>query len=315
MTMRTREFGLLVVLACSGSSTVVVTATPSPAAAPASVAPAPAPTPAAPNDSQPRRVLALPAQGQVAELPRRRPVVPDGLDARPCTVQVGRNLQGALSEARGGDVLCLPRGGRYVGNFTIPARTDTGFVVLRTDPSVELGEGRIRPSTSGELARIASATTSSVLKFLPRSSRWHVLGVEITSDSTLPRGPVALVEVGTLVERELESLPTDISFDRVYAHGWPQQHVRRAFSMNGGAFTLTRSWCDEIHASGYDSQCSISWNSSGPILIENNTLKAASENIMFGGADPKIAGLVTSDITIRRNHVAKNSAGRVATGT
>ncbi|MBC7896702.1 MAG: right-handed parallel beta-helix repeat-containing protein [Cytophagaceae bacterium] len=311
MTMRTRELWLLMgVLACSGSSTVVVPATPStatvaPAPAPPSVSPTPAPTRAVTTDSQPRRVLTPTVQAQVAELPRTRPVVPEGLDAKPCTVRVGRNLQGALSDARGGDVLCLPRGARYVGNFSIPVRPDTGFVVLRTDPSVELGSGRMRPSTSGQLARLSSATTSSTLKFLPRSGQWHVLGVEITSDSTVPQGPVALVEVGTLVERELGALPTDISFDRVYVHGWPQQHVRRAFAMNGGAFTLTRSWCDEIHATGYDSQCVISWGGSGPMLIEDNYLAAASENLMFGGGDPKIPGLVPSDITIRRNHVTK----------
>ena len=39
----------------------------------------------------------------------------------------------------------------------------------------------------------------------------------------------------------------------------------------------------------------------GPFKIVNNFLEAASENIMFGGGDPAVDGLVPSDIEIRRN--------------
>jgi hypothetical protein len=44
---------------------------------------------------------------------------------------------------------------------------------------------------------------------------------------------------------------------------------------------------------------------SGPFTIVNNYLEAAGENIMFGGGDPSIAGLVPSSIRIRDNHLAK----------
>ncbi|MCC6316420.1 MAG: hypothetical protein IT361_01925 [Gemmatimonadaceae bacterium] len=306
MSARTMHAGLLALLACSHSSTVTVQGTPSPSpAAPVASAPtigaATAPPPGPVNRSEaPPQVT-----GRVAELPRTRPFVPAGLDARPCTVQVGERLQAALNAAKGGDVLCLARGARYAGSFTVPARRDTGVIVLRTHPSVTLPTGRMRPSVASGLARLASGAATSTLKFLPRASQWHILGVELTSDSLLERGPVAIVEVGSLVERERADLPTNISFDRVYVHGWQHQHVRRAFSANGGAFTLTRSWCEEIHATGFDSQCVISWGGSGPMLIEDNYLAAASENLMFGGGDPRIPGLVPSDITMRRNHVTK----------
>ncbi|HEV3468232.1 MAG TPA: hypothetical protein VG148_02850, partial [Pyrinomonadaceae bacterium] len=47
------------------------------------------------------------------------------------------------------------------------------------------------------------------------------------------------------------------------------------------------------------------WNGPGPFLIENNYLEAAGENVLFGGAVPAARGLIPSDITVRRNHVAK----------
>jgi hypothetical protein len=43
----------------------------------------------------------------------------------------------------------------------------------------------------------------------------------------------------------------------------------------------------------------------GPFKIVNNYIEASSENIMFGGADPTVQGLVPSDIEIRRNHVTR----------
>jgi hypothetical protein len=46
-------------------------------------------------------------------------------------------------------------------------------------------------------------------------------------------------------------------------------------------------------------------NGPGPYLIANNYLEASGENIMFGGADPYIANLVPSDITIRQNYISK----------
>src|SRR5690606_621670 len=59
------------------------------------------------------------------------------------------------------------------------------------------------------------------------------------------------------------------------------------------------------HAKGIDSQAILSWNSPGPFKIVNNYLEGAGENVMFGGADPRIDGLVPSDIEFRRNHLFK----------
>jgi hypothetical protein len=160
---------------------------------------------------------------------------------------------------------------------------------------------------------IDAPNVSSALRFNARSVRTLVLGVEITGPCGSRSGPetVALVEVGTSYESTVAELPTDIAFERVYVHGCATQRTRRAFALNGGAQTVRDSWCSEIH-SDFDSQCVISWNGTGPILVENNTLEAASENIMLGGADMRLPGVVPSDVTIRRNHIAKPIAWKGA---
>lgn len=43
----------------------------------------------------------------------------------------------------------------------------------------------------------------------------------------------------------------------------------------------------------------MSGTTSGIIRRDGNFLEAASENVMFGGADPQIPGLVPADIEIR----------------
>src|SRR6185312_9503144 len=43
----------------------------------------------------------------------------------------------------------------------------------------------------------------------------------------------------------------------------------------------------------------------GPFVIDGNYLEAASENILFGGADPAIVNLIPADITVTNNYVTK----------
>jgi hypothetical protein len=257
----------------------------------------------------------LPADTAIAmaELPRSVPAYPIGL-ASLCTAQPATTtaLQTAINAARGGDVICLTRGAQYrTAGLVVPARTDAGWITLRTDGALPVG--RVTPTTAAPLAKVVGTGFGGMtpLKFVARSARWLVRGVEIMADPALATGPTALVEVGTGQETTLADLPTDIVFEQVYAHGHATQHIRRAFALNGGAQTVKDSWCGEIHATGFDSQCVISWNGSGPFLIENNHLEAASENIMWGGADPRIVNLIPSDVTIRRNHIYKPAVWRV----
>jgi hypothetical protein len=58
--------------------------------------------------------------------------------------------------------------------------------------------------------------------------------------------------------------------------------------------------------------CAGGYNGPGNYLIENNYLEGATENVLFGGADPRIPNLVTSNVTFRRNYLSKPLAWRDA---
>ncbi len=66
---------------------------------------------------------------------------------------------------------------------------------------------------------------------------------------------------------------------------------------------------------GQDSQAIAAWNSPGPFVIRNNYLEAAGENILFGGADIIVAGVIPSDITVEDNVLTKNPAWRGSSWT
>jgi hypothetical protein len=82
--------------------------------------------------------------------------------------------------------------------------------------------------------------------------------------------------------------------------------------VNSRSTEILNSYIADIKAVGQDSQAIAGWNGPGPFAIINNYLEAAGENVLFGGADPAIAGLVPQDIVIRRNHIARPVTWRQA---
>ena len=245
---------------------------------------------------------------QAPQLPRSVPVIPSAVMTRPCTDRptTVAALQSAVSGKN--KVICLPMGSTWVVNLDIPARTagDTSWNVLRADSNFTVGA---RVPNGARLPKLKPATTNqSVIHVHSRAAKWVFQGLEVTTDQALAKGPMALIFVGEFIsERLLSDLPKEIHFSHMNVHGWLQQDVRRGFVLNGQGHIIRDSQCTEIHERNSDSQCVLSYNGPGPFLIENNLLEAASENIMWGGGDPTIAGLVPCDITVRNNWISKPS--------
>ncbi len=115
-------------------------------------------------------------------------------------------------------------------------------------------------------------------------------------------GIVTLGEAGA-PQTTLASVPSDLVLDRLYIHGQTTTNTSRCVALNSARTQISDSSLDECHGKGFDSQAIWGGNGPGPFKIVNNTLRGAGENIMFGGSDPAIPGLVPSDIEIRRNYI------------
>lgn len=236
------------------------------------------------------------------ELPRARvdttePATP----GRTIHVEAGESLQSAIDDARPGDRITLEAGATYTGPFTLPRKDGDAWIVIASNRLRDLPAGkRVNPSQARYMPKLVAS--SSVIVSGRGAHHYRFAGVEVA--------PAAgefihnLIELGS-EDANLAEGPHHIVFDRSYIHGDPRKGGRRGVAMNGRDTAVINSHVSDFKEAGADSQAIAGWNGPGPFKIENNYLEAAGENVMFGGADPAVTGLVPSDIEIVRNHFFK----------
>ena len=236
------------------------------------------------------------------------------VEAATIAVAAGGDLQAALNSAKPGDVITLPAGATFTGNFTLPAKAgSTSYITLRSaaaDTALPAATARITPSHASLLPKIVGAGSSPALKTAARASYWRLQFLEIVANAN---GAGDIVVFGSGSETVAANQSHHLIVDRVYVHGRTDKGAKRGIALNSGDATIRGSWIDQVKSTTQDSQAICGWNGPGPFLIENNYLSAAAENIMFGGADPAIPNLVPSDIRILRNTFTKDLAWRGTT--
>jgi hypothetical protein len=224
-------------------------------------------------------------------------------------VNAGGDLQAALDSASPGDKILLATGASFTGNFTLPAKTGGiagQWITVESGGGLPAEGTRMTPALASSLAlpRILTATAAPAIITAAGAARWRFMGVEVTADPGLNTNYNLIYLGQDAGAQTLANLPTDIIFDRVYVHGTPTLDFRRCFAFNGARQTVIDSYVSECHGTS-DAQAVAGWNGPGPFKIVNNYLEASTENVVFGGADPTISGLVPSDIEIRHNHIIK----------
>lgn len=221
----------------------------------------------------------------------------------------GGDLQAALDAAAPGDEIRLAAGATFKGTFTLPKKTGDAWIVIRSDvPDSDLpppGQ-RIDPSYAAKLAKIAVPdNVGSAISAAAGAHHYRLLGLEISPEPNAFAFNV--MDCGSSASSDAE-LPHHIVIDRSWVHGDPAKGARRGIALNCKDAAVIDSWFSDFKEQGADSQAIAGWGGPGPFKIVNNHLEGAGENVMFGGADPKIANVVPSDITICKNHIVKPAA-------
>jgi hypothetical protein len=225
------------------------------------------------------------------------------------------NFQKAINAATCGDTIVLVAGSTYSGNFTIPQTTCTnnsGWIFIQSSAlsSLPTPNHRVGPANVSNMAKVSTPNTNPAFWFLANSNHWRLVGLEITTSFVSTSSSVYnLVLTGTDLGAQLLTsttlMPSYLIFDRIYIHGLSNTQVTRAYYLDLGNVAVVDGYCSEIHNNVYDSQCLSSVQGPGPFLIQNNYLEASCENIMFGGSNPVISGILPSDITIVGNLMNK----------
>jgi hypothetical protein len=166
----------------------------------------------------------------------------------------------------------------------------------------------VKPSDSPNMPQIVvDAHSGGAIQTAPGTYHFRFSGIEIR--------PLAGMFIYNLVElgggeASEGILPHDIVFDRCYLHGDTTRGTRRGVAMNAARVAVIDSCLCAFWEVGAASQAIAGWNGPGPFKIVNNYLEGAGQNVMFGGANPAISGLVPSDIEIRQNYFVKPLRGK-----
>jgi len=224
---------------------------------------------------------------------------------RTLTVPAGGDFQDALDEAKLGDTIVLQAGAVYTGPFTLPSKTGSGWITVRSSAvgaSFPAPGTRVRDSQASLMPKLV-AGHEAVIVAAKRAHHYRFIGIEMKpADDTFL---YAVMLLGNNQFRSVDDLPHHIIVDRCFLHGDPKKGSRRGVAMNGRHLAVIDSHLSDFKEEVYDTQAVAGWGGSGPFKIVNNFLEASGENIAFGGGDPVIRGLVPSDIEIRWNHAAK----------
>lgn len=232
----------------------------------------------------------------------------------------GTQLQAALDCADAGATITLQAGVLYEGTFTLrykPVAYEADGITPRriaivSSALTSLPPQRVSPLDESHMAllRVPAGSSgplvSTELKTLPDNTRlaashYQFAGLKFFTNHWVNQ----VVRLGTTTERLLSELPDDISFDRSYFAGSAGEGTKQGLVANGRNIVVTNSYFKDFKDTANDAQAIGVWNGAGPFLIKNNYLEGSGENVMFGGGDPSIEGLVPSDITIVGNYFFK----------
>jgi hypothetical protein len=226
----------------------------------------------------------------------RAPDAPGPLDPNVTdAAELNRGLKGEL----GPDLRLAP--GQYCGNFTVSAAVT---VVCAT----ALPAGRVTPEDVSACQLVAQDKLQPVLKIA--ASNVAIRGMTITG--VTPDRTVVLI--GSSRATDVATQPTNVTLDRNAILGLDGLG-HRGIEAHGAHVTITRNHIAGFLEQRRQSQGIYVSNGPGPYLIEDNYIEASGENILFGGDDPRIAGLVPSDITVRGNLLFKPQTWRQKKGS
>lgn len=204
-------------------------------------------------------------------------------------------MQAAVNAAKAGDRILLVPQCRYVGRIVLGAKSG---VVTITSASVP--DRRVTPADASLLPVLASGAAMETVAGI-KAENWVLDGLAFESRAD------GLGEIIVLQDA------VNITLSRLLIVAGAKGQ-KRAIRGNGQRITLTRSYIANIWTNGQDSQAFCAWDGAGPYTITDNYLEAASENVMFGGADSQSAERIPADILIDGNDITKREEWRSQKG-
>lgn len=222
-------------------------------------------------------------------------------------VPPGGNVQAAIEQANGGDIVELQAGAVYEGTVSLPNKPLSGFVTIRSSAAADLPpDKRVSPAQRASMATISSGLFGRpAVQASNGANHYKFVGIEFTAVGKLFN--YGVVVLGGKETRP-DTLPHNIEIDRCYVHSSGATVSRRGIALNSAATVVKNSYIEGFGFAGEETQGICGWTGTRNVSIINNYVEGGAENIMFGGADPANAELTPRDIEVRGNHLNKPAA-------
>ena len=228
---------------------------------------------------------------------------------RTLAVPAGGDLQAALNSARPGDVIQLAAGAAYTGPFTLPAKSGTGWIVITSSATTLPPPGtRVAPGNASLMPKILGPQGSPAILTASGAHHYRFVGIEF---APVPRA----------VQHDLVYLGSgggawNFVFDRCYIHGDPNVGgTLWGLRMDAGWVGVVDSYLANFRDTSFEASAIRVITGAGPFKIQNNYIEAAGMSVIFGGQDPSVQGLISSDIEIRGNYMTKPLSWRIGDPT
>lgn len=229
----------------------------------------------------------------------------------------GTNLCNAIT-ARAGDanpVVQVVAGATYRMNCVLPTgvqRTGSGYMTIRSTGYASLPSGTTRVSPSDPNLAIFETAISVAIIDTPATSsnpthHFRFLGIHWQkADPTATFTGRAFLNIGQGNETALGQLPHHFIVDRCYFDGGSTtSSTLRGIAIVSSDTSVVNSYMWRFKGPSLETQA-IFVGMGERIAVVNNYLQAGAENMLIGGADPRITGHVPTDVVVRRNLMEKD---------
>lgn len=245
--------------------------------------------------------------------PQPPPPVPTG---NVITINAGGNFQGAIDAAQPGDVIQCQAGATFIGDILLPVKSGSEYITIRSSAPASVlppAGTRTGPQYSGYMPKFrpSGLSTGTAIETRDTSHHWRWENCEFLPASGGQSVNTQLVTFGSYAgagqttQTTSGTLPHHLILDRCYLHDDNGGICKRGVLLNANYIQTINSYLFGFRGVGQETQGMLGFNGEGPFLIDNNYIAAATENVLFGGADPYITNLIPSDITVTNNYMTK----------
>lgn len=223
-------------------------------------------------------------------------------------------LLAAYMQCTGGEHIVIPAGTVITGQIELPARQFTDFVTIRSDDTIPDMAVRTSPRDSNYAVLQGSYPGEVPLVIKNEASKIRLSGLRFepypNSDDTIRN--YYLLQIGEAFgQQTIADNPSRIIVDHCLINPPDDIQVVHAILNDGYKVSIISSWLANIKTyGGQDSQAVFSLDGRGAHVYNNTFFEAASESVIYGGADNRIDGHVPANVEFRRCVFTKPVAWR-----